>query len=149
NSGHQNYRPQQARVADEQKEEEHLFIACHLTQTEAKKEWLIDSGCTNHMTNDADLFCDLDHTCRTKVTLGDGTTVDALGKGSIQIQTHKGTKLIRDVLLVPDLNQNLLSVTQMMQNGYSLYFNQNYCKIFDSNEVEIAHVKMKDRSFPV
>jgi len=45
----------------EQQEEEQLFVAtCFAKSNSSSDSWLIDSGCTNHMTNDQTLFKELD-----------------------------------------------------------------------------------------
>ena len=44
-----------------------------------------------------------------------GSLVLAMTKGSIYIQKIMGPKFIHDVLLVPYLKQNLLSVRQLVQ----------------------------------
>jgi hypothetical protein len=54
--------------------------------------------------------------------MGNGVLVLAKGKGDISVKTELGTKIIRDVILVPDLQQNLLSVGQLVCNGYSVHF---------------------------
>ncbi|XP_028547947.1 uncharacterized protein LOC110116351, partial [Dendrobium catenatum] len=71
--------------------------------SEQKKEWFLDSGCSNHMTQDESLFTHIDKSVCAKIKLGNGEM--------------ERTRLIRDVLLVPSLDQSLLSVWQMMQNG--------------------------------
>ena len=77
--------------------------------------WFIDSGCTVHMAKDADLFSSLDSSIKTKVKLANGQLVQAEGKGTVSIYSKSGTKFISDVLLVPGLNQNLLSVAQLLR----------------------------------
>ena len=55
-------------------------------------------------------------------------------------------------LLVPDLEQNLLSVGQLVEHGYKVQFQDNSCKIFDKNggSQVIANIKMeKNRKFPL
>lgn len=43
----------EVKVAEDQLEEEQLFAtSCFTTNNSKKKGWLIDSGCTNHMTHD-------------------------------------------------------------------------------------------------
>ncbi|KAG6655974.1 hypothetical protein CIPAW_05G254000 [Carya illinoinensis] len=141
---------QQANYSEEKEENEHLFFACQaLTQEE--KIWFIDSGCSNHMASDETIFTDLDTSIKIQVKMGNGELVEARGKGTVAIWTKKGTKLIKDVLLVPSLDQNLLSVGQMMENGYSLCFENNMCRIYDEkNKVELAEIKMKrSRNFPI
>lgn len=39
-----------------QEEEDYLFAATCFSSIGSSENWLIDSGCTNHMTNNKDLF---------------------------------------------------------------------------------------------
>ena len=73
--------------------------------------------------------------------MGNGAIVQSGGKGTIAIETNKGRRLINNVLYVPKLDKNLLSVSQMMKNGYSVHFKGNDCKIFNSSNKEIAKCK--------
>lgn len=40
------------------------------------------------------------------------------GKGTVAISINRGTKLISDVLYVPKIDQNLLSVGKLVEKGY-------------------------------
>nr|KYP39290.1 Retrovirus-related Pol polyprotein from transposon TNT 1-94 [Cajanus cajan] len=111
--------------------------------------WYVDSGCTNHMARDSSLFTTLDRAVQTKVKLGNGDIVQAEGRGTVSVHTSKGPKFIHDVLFIPDLDQNLLSVAQLMKRGYSLSFKNNGCIILDSNDSEVIKVEMCDNSFPI
>ncbi|KAK9671933.1 hypothetical protein RND81_12G064800 [Saponaria officinalis] len=53
------------------------------------------------------------------------------GKGTIVVQTMKGIRYIKNVLFVPNIASNLLSVPQMIKNGYSITFKGNSCNIYD------------------
>jgi len=73
--------PEEARVSMEQQEEEQLFVAtCFSTSNSSSDSWLIDSGCTNHMTNDQTLFKELDKTIFSKVKIGNGDFISFKGK---------------------------------------------------------------------
>ena len=48
--------------------------------------WLIDSGCTNHMTTDLSLFRDLD-SYLFRVRIGNGDYMKVEGKGAIEVET--------------------------------------------------------------
>lgn len=50
----------EAQVADQQEEEEQLFVATCFTSSSSSECWLTDSGCTNHMNYDQELFRELD-----------------------------------------------------------------------------------------
>nr|KYP36444.1 Retrovirus-related Pol polyprotein from transposon TNT 1-94 [Cajanus cajan] len=90
---------QQAQVVEhEEQNKEHLFVASCYLANRSKEEWLIDSGCTNHMTNDASIFKELDHSHFSKVTIGNEESVEVKGKGVIAVETSSGTKYISDVL---------------------------------------------------
>lgn len=54
-----------------------------------------------------------------------------------------------NVLFVPDISQNLLSVAQIVQKGYSLIFKNDSCIISDHCGTEIMIVSMKNKSFYV
>ncbi|RDX78931.1 hypothetical protein CR513_40707, partial [Mucuna pruriens] len=45
--------------------------------------------------------------------------VKSTGKGTIMVETKKGMRFIKDVLFVPNLKENLLSIGQMTKKGYT------------------------------
>jgi hypothetical protein len=94
-----------AQVANQDDEDQMFVATCFSVQT-TSDHWLIDSGCTNHMTFDKSLFRNLQPTDVAKVRIGNGECIEAKGKGTIAITTNSGTKTIADVLYVPDIDQN-------------------------------------------
>nr|KYP58379.1 Retrovirus-related Pol polyprotein from transposon TNT 1-94 [Cajanus cajan] len=141
----------QANFAEKHNQEQRLFYANQESCDNGDGSWYLDSGCSNHMAKDQSIFKDIDNSVKVKVRLGNGTMVESQGKGTVMVETKKGTRLIKDMLLVPNLKENLLSIGQMMENGYSLHFERDICKIYDSKRVEIGQVKMekRNRSFPL
>ncbi|XP_017647823.1 uncharacterized protein LOC108488014 [Gossypium arboreum] len=103
-----------------------------------RRDWLVDSGYTHHMASDEGLFKDLDSSFVSKVKIGNGNLIEARGRGNVVISTHLGNKTISDVFFVPDINQNLLSVGQLIMKGYSLIFKNNSCIIEDSLGQELV-----------
>ncbi|RVX19445.1 Retrovirus-related Pol polyprotein from transposon TNT 1-94 [Vitis vinifera] len=140
---------QQAQVADADSQEEKLFVASCFSSQDSYNAWLIDSGCTHHMCHNATIFKDLDKTYNSTVKVGNGGYVDVKGRGTIAIKTNSGIKLIFDVLFVPDISQNLLSVGQMLEKQYSLQFKHNQCIIFDPYGEKFLCVKMKSKNFAI
>ncbi|XP_020262999.1 uncharacterized protein LOC109838978 [Asparagus officinalis] len=135
-----------AQVAD-QKEEEQLFVASCFATSNLSDKWLVDSGCTNHMTFDRDLFKELDTSVVYKVRISNGEYIAVKGKGTVEIESSSGTKLIRDVLFVPNINQNLLSVVQLLEKGFKVILETNQYQIKDSEGKCVFKVKMKGKSF--
>nr|BBP47129.1 putative gag-pol polyprotein [Torenia fournieri] len=130
-----------------QEEEDQLFVATCVSSDESCENWLIDSGCTNHMTYNKQLFRDMSSKINSKVRVGDGKYISVHGKGTVAISTYSGTKLISDVLYVPDINQNLLSIGQLMKKGFKVIFEDCYCIIKDASGRELFKVKEKGGSF--
>ncbi|KAH7654917.1 RNA-directed DNA polymerase protein, partial [Dioscorea alata] len=94
--------------------------------------WLLDSGCSSHITGRKELFYKLDETQMHVVKLGDNKEIQVAGKGFIGVTMKNGeTKLIHNVQFVPNLAHNLLSVGQLVGNGYQLIFKGGRCKVID------------------
>ncbi|XP_026417131.1 uncharacterized protein LOC113312607 [Papaver somniferum] len=123
---------EQADRAEEKEEKQNLFYACQSAVETSKSEvWFVDSGCTTHMSGEKSLFVDMDISVNCLVKMGDGNMVQANGRGTICVQTINGEKYIRDVLYVTDLEQNFLSVGQLVKLGYAVHFEDGYCTIYD------------------
>jgi hypothetical protein len=69
------------------------------------------------------------------------------GKGTIAISTCSGTKFISDVLYIPEIDQNLFSVGQLIEKGYKVVFEDKSCLIKDADGHDIFKVKMKGKGF--
>ena len=110
--------------------------------------WIIDSGATCHMCNDANLFVKLHNLEKPEeVTLGDGHVVKATGRGVVKINiespnTQKGKScVLQDVLYVPSLSYNLVSVSKATKSGKTVKFNEEGCHILDESQKLIVIAK--------
>ena len=99
------------------------------------------------MTYDQELFRELDRSEISKVRIGNGELITIKGKGIVAIEICTGAKLIIDVLYVPDINQNLLSVGQLIEKGFKVIFKNKQCLIKDANGKEVFRIKMRGKSF--
>ena len=92
------YRTQQQQeetnATAEQYQEEQLFAATCFENGSTSESWLIDSGCTNHMPYDQDLFREIDRTTISKVRIGNGEYIPVKGKGTVAIESLTGLKLL-------------------------------------------------------
>ena len=119
---------------------------------ETQDTWFLDSGCSSHMTMNSKSFVELDRSYSSVVKLGDGKLKKVEGKGTIAVNTNGGNrKFIHDVLYVPSLSQNLLSVGQLLRKGYSLLFDDGECTIYDKkHKLTVAKVGMsRNNVFPL
>lgn len=93
------------------------------------------------------MFKELDSSCTSKVKIVNGDFIEVKGKGVVAVETHSGTKLIIDVLFVPKIDQNLLSVGQFLEKNYYLVFKDKACIIHDPIGHEMFVVLMKGKCF--
>ena len=130
-----------------------LFFACNsVTQVKVNNTWYIDSGCSNHMTGNENLLMNVSRNLNARVKMGTGEVVSVAGIGTFVIETKMGRKHIHEVMLVPGLEENLLSVGQMLEHGYYLLFGGNAVCIYDSCNLNglVAMVQMiGNRCFPL
>ena len=131
-----------------------MFLSCHLLEDKHSEDiWLLESGCSNHMTGNKNLLSSLDASITSEIMLGDRTSIKAEGKGIVPILTKQNqNKYISYVYYVPQLKHNLISVGQLMEHGYDVLFQKNTCYIYDKDphKILIAKVeKTKSRMFPL
>ncbi|XP_021896358.1 uncharacterized protein LOC110813493, partial [Carica papaya] len=109
--------------------------------------WVVDSGCTSHMCKNEVMFVSLDKSATGQVRLENGILESIKGKGNVAIETREGRKLITDVNFVPTLSQNLLSVNQMTNNGYSVSFKNQCCRIHNHEDKLIALIPKRNQAY--
>ncbi|EOY19734.1 Copia-like retrotransposable element, putative [Theobroma cacao] len=126
-----------------------LFVANCYPKVRKKETWLLNSACSRHMTCDKSLFVMLDNKHKSNVEIGNGEYLKVDGIGTVEVETASGMKQIKDVLFVSTINQNLLSVGQLVACGYALLFKDLACKVFEPSGEELLTVKMKSNCFPV
>jgi hypothetical protein len=90
-------------------------------------QWYIDSGCSKHMTGDQNKFLTLKEEKGGNVTFRYNASARIVGKGTISIDYGK-TKT-KNVFYVERLKHNLLSFSQMCDQGYNLTFHSKGCEI--------------------
>ena len=106
--------------------------------------WIIDSGATCHMCGSKESFVELsDLTQQMEVTLGDGNVLKLSGQGVVSLKMKLPDGSVRrckllDVLYVPDLAYNLLSVSKEAESGKMTKFDANGCQILNGNQKVIA-----------
>lgn len=142
-----NQQEQQAEAQANEQVEEHLFVAIGMAAREVDQTWLIDSGCTNHMTNNQDNFARLDQSTVSKVKVGNGDLIVVNGKGSMEVVTDSGIRTIDNILYVPEISCNLISVGQLLEEGYEVIFKTRFCTIKDKYGAELFKIEMKKKSF--
>ena len=70
-------------------------------------------------------------------------------KNAIVVDTMAGMKIIRNVMYLHQLNQNLVSVGQLLEIGHSLSFKKGLCSIKDDKGVLLLSTRMMNKSFNI
>ena len=102
-------------------------LAAHLKH----QSWYLDFGCSRHMTGKRHMFISLDLKHGGVVGLGGDQKGRIIGSGTIGNDSFPS---ITNVLLVERLKYNLLSISQLSNNGYDIIFNQDSCKVVSQKD---------------
>jgi transposase InsO family protein len=111
-------------------------------------DWLLDSGASMHLCHTRQWFADFSPISGKSVVLADGRVIPVMGRGRIDIDivvagrsTHN---ILKDVLFVPDIAANLLSVAKMTEAGLQLSFHGQQCVIRSKQGTVIARAVKQD-----
>lgn len=101
--------------------------------------WYFDSGCSKHMTGNEDYLEKLELIRGGKVTFGDG------GQGKIRaigITSRPDVPKLSNVYFVEGLKANLISVSQLCDEGLEVIFNSKECRAVDArNNVVLRGIR--------
>ncbi|KFK39548.1 hypothetical protein AALP_AA3G258400 [Arabis alpina] len=109
-----------------------LKFCCNMAILSEEQEdtgpWYFDSGCSRHMTGTMSNLQTFDTTNEGKVTFGDGSHGAVQGKGKT---CESGLPQLMNVYLVQGLKANLISVSQLCDEGLTVSFTSIDCKDVD------------------
>lgn len=77
--------------------------------------WILDSGASHHMTHTQQMVTSLASCGTSQIAVGESVQLSVLGLGFVSLDG--GT--LQDVLVVPDISTNLLSIYQIFHSGSS------------------------------
>lgn len=125
---------------DEKEPDSKVFFSNVNVCTSASDIWYSDSGATDHMSKNREWFRDFVEFSKPKViTLGNGSAIHALGRGSIDILSYNGTKWIEktlaNALYVPKLCANLFSESRALDNGHEIHSRQSELHVLDGDNI--------------
>ena len=88
--------------------------------------WFLDSGASFHMTGDRDLFSDLDEkNLGVHIEMSDEGRYSATGISTISFERESSKPFVlKEVMHVPGLKKNLISVVMLEDKGYDVVFSE-------------------------
>lgn len=104
--------------------------------------WFLDSGCSNHMSGKKKYFSNLDESYTDTVKMTNNSTMVVMRKGNIRLNRNGVTHIVTGVFFVPELRNNLLSVGQLQEKGFSILFQHGKCKVFHPESGLIMETRM-------
>ncbi|XP_062086925.1 uncharacterized protein LOC133793633 [Humulus lupulus] len=96
--------------------------------------WYFDSGCSRHMTGNKTILTDIRPMHCGSVTFGNGIEGNVLGIGTLDFD---GLPRIKGILLVEGLKANLLSISQICDQGFMVNFDKENCVVVNQDGEEI------------
>jgi hypothetical protein len=92
--------------------------------------WLMDSGCSCHMTGSSKWFSSLDPMIgKEYITFGDKSRGKVVSRGTIRVNE---SFIVKDAALVSNLHFNLLSVSQLLEDDYEVHFKKGLSRVLDA-----------------
>lgn len=117
-----------------------LFVAieelCSSThESTSDCSWVLDSGASRHMTSEKSLYSSMQPLQEPIIVkVGNNAKCPAEGTGSVSFVDSNGTvKKLSNVLYVPQIKRNLISVAAITDLGHEVSFNKAGAKILDSS----------------
>jgi transposase InsO family protein len=101
-----------------------------------KLDWILDSGCSNHMTPDSSKFITYEK-LNTPVafTFANGQKANAVARGDIQLQVGNLQITLKSVLHVPASKVNVLSINKIQSTGAQVQFSEDVCKVYKNSQL--------------
>lgn len=101
-----------------------------LATIDYSKDWIIDSGCSHHLTGDGSLLSlQKEYTGDKAIVTADNSIHPVKTEGDVKVQAMAGPVNLTSVYHVPGMTKNLISVSQLTNSGRYVLFGPNDFKI--------------------
>ncbi|GAU30874.1 hypothetical protein TSUD_15600 [Trifolium subterraneum] len=128
-----------------------LLMVTTNTAVDQSTLWYLDTGCSNHMTGHIDWLLELDESFKSTVKFADNSIIPIEGKGKVMVTRKNGNRtFVTDVLYVPTMKHNLLSLGQLIEKGFALSTKDKFIEVHDPNNKLVLKAPLsKNRTFKV
>lgn len=106
-----------------------------------RDEWYIDSGASIHMSPFSDILIDKKKACVGDITTANNAKMQVECMGKSLMRMNDEVISVNEVLHVPKLGANLLSVHKMVCRGNTIVFDLDGCKIFNKEKKLLKLIK--------
>lgn len=112
-----------------------LSTTCQPKQVE--EDWILDSGASAHMSNRIDIMRNYSKV-EQKVEISCANGGKVFGEGFGMIESDSPHFTASNVMYVPDLSANLLSISCIVNKGKVVIFSKKGCEIFEEKECKYS-----------
>ncbi|KAH9648136.1 hypothetical protein KPL70_025471 [Citrus sinensis] len=131
-----------AAIASEDEEDSDGADVLIAAEKQPTEEWILDSGCSFHMTPNKQLFKTFEKVETCKVLLGNNLACKVAGIGTVAITMHDGVERdLRNVRYIPELKRNLISLGEVDQSGYSIKAENGELQVIKNGRVTMKGVR--------
>lgn len=118
------------------------LIAAFSTFYDNHNDWYFDSASSFHMTMRENWLKEKCAATVDKILAANNSVMEVKSTGQVNVQIVCKDEVkqitVNNVLHVPDLSVNLLSISQIVSKGYTVVFDKSGCEVLDENGEVIA-----------
>lgn len=114
--------------------------------------WHVDSGASMHMTMHRDWLTDITPSSVPSIKIANNKVlkVECCGNVCIKVNAKDGSTdsiQVRNVLYVPELKTNLLSVSKIIKSGCRVTFNEYGCEVYNPSNKLVAKAELVNETY--
>ncbi|CAM8956815.1 unnamed protein product [Rhodiola kirilowii] len=123
--------PRQKQVWVQKTDQTVCMVACHSSSYTSQDSWHFHNGCSAHMTGNSQYLTHIRPVEQMWfVTFGDGGKGQVIGCGTLMVPDLPA---LENTLLVKGLTRNLISISQLCDDGHYVSFSSYSCLVLDQN----------------
>ncbi|KAK2379434.1 putative mitochondrial protein [Trifolium repens] len=125
---------------------ENVSLIAHTSlRASSREDWYFDSGCSRHMTGEEKYLINVRSYKASFVTFGDGAKGEIIGIGDL---ISHGLPNLENVLLVKGLTANLISISQLCDQGMKVNFTKSECLVNnEEGQLMLRGTRSKDNCY--
>lgn len=126
------------------------LLAVNSSGSTKHNEWIVDSGASTHMCSESQYMTNMGVSNIKSVTAANRSKVPVFGEGEILLQynglTNKKKILLQNVLHVPNITSNLISVSAITKKGGKVVFYGLKCSVYNDKGVLILEGELSNNN---
>ncbi|KAK1423937.1 hypothetical protein QVD17_19248 [Tagetes erecta] len=114
----------------------------------SKDQWVMDSGCSYHMTPVREFFSQLTEQDLGSVKLGDDMPCQIVGLGTVNLVLENGMNCsLKGVRYIPELKRSLLSLGSLEKDGYQVSLKNGKAKVSKGSLVYLSGTRKENNIY--